>query len=285
MKILVLGASGQLGQCLKKVSQERNIADIKFFDEHEADILNPDSLKVLFTINQPIYVINCAAYTAVDKAEDDVDLCTKINSEGALNVAVLCKEYEITLVHISTDFVFRGDIPQLLQETDITEPINIYGLTKLDGEKQIVANIDKYFIIRTSWLYSECANNFVKTMLQVGDKKAELNVINDQIGTPTYAIDLANTVLSIIESKKHDYGIYHYSNEGVASWFDFAVSIFELNLMNVKVNPIPTSKYPTRAVRPKFSVMDKTKIKETFNLEIPHWRDSLKECLLRMKSN
>lgn len=283
MKILVLGASGQLGQCLKKVAAERNITNISFPDESKANILDTSLLQTLFNEEKPTHVINCAAYTAVDKAEDDVELCRKINKDGALNISVLCKENKATLIHVSTDFVFKGDKPELLKEEDLAEPINIYGLTKLEGEQDVINNLKEHFILRTSWLYSEYANNFVKTMLRLGADRDELNVIADQIGTPTYAIDLAGAILSIIGSGQKDYGIYHYSNEGVTSWYDFAVGIFELGGTKIKVKPIPTSQYPTRAVRPKFSVMDKTKIKSTFNLEIPYWRDSLKVCIARLR--
>lgn len=283
MKILVLGASGQLGQCLKKVAAERNIDNISFPDESRGNILDTALLETLFAEEQPNHVINCAAYTAVDKAEDEIELCRKINKDGALNVAKACKAHQATLVHVSTDFVFKGDHSELLKEDDLAEPINIYGLTKLEGEQDVINTLQEHFILRTSWLYSEYANNFVKTMLKLAETRSELNVIADQIGTPTYAIDLAGAILSIIQSGQKDYGVYHYSNEGVTSWYDFAVGIFNLSNTKINVKPIPTSQYPTRAVRPKFSVMDKTKIKTTFNLEIPYWRDSLGICIERLK--
>jgi dTDP-4-dehydrorhamnose reductase len=282
LKILVLGASGQLGHCIKKVAAEKGITEIYFPEESAANILDVAALKALFREQKPAYVINCAAYTAVDKAEDDVELCRKVNKEGALNIARLCAESGAALVHVSTDFVFKGDRPELLLEDDLAEPISMYGLTKLEGEQDVIAVLPEHFILRTSWLYSEYGNNFVKTMLKLGAERDELNIIADQIGTPTYAIDLAGAILDIIESGQTDYGVYHYSNEGVTSWYDFAKGIFDLSETKVKVYPIPTSKYPTRAVRPKFSVMDKTKVKTTFNLEIPYWRDSLKVCLERL---
>jgi len=279
LKTLVLGASGQLGQCLKAVASKRNIGTLDFPDESTANILDVEKLKALFAEKKPSYVINCAAYTAVDKAEDDVDLCRLINKQGALNIALLCKEIGATLVHVSTDFVFEGAIPELLKEDDLAKPISIYGLTKLEGEADISDNLNEHYIIRTSWLYSEYANNFVKTMLKLGADRDELNIIADQIGSPTYAIDLAGVILDIITSDKREYGIYHYSNEGSISWFDFAKGIFDISNTQVKVSPIPTSAYPTRASRPKFSVMDKTKIKATFGIEIPYWRDSLVKCI------
>lgn len=282
MKILVLGASGQLGQCLKKVAAERNINNISFPDESKGNILDIELLKALFEEEQPTHVINCAAYTAVDKAEDDIELCRKINKDGALNIAMVCKSHKATMIHVSTDFVFMGDRPDLLREEDVATPINIYGVTKLEGEYDVIQTLDEHFILRTSWLYSEYASNFVKTMLKLGADRDELNVIADQIGTPTYAIDLAGAILSIIESGQKAYGIYHYSNEGVTSWYDFAVGIFDLSNTKIKVKPIPTSQYPTRAVRPKFSVMDKSKIKNVFGIAIPYWRDSLKVCIERL---
>lgn len=279
MDILVLGASGQLGSCIKKVASQNELGSISFPDENAGNILDYTALEKLFVAEQPKFVINCAAYTAVDKAEDDVELCEQINRDGAKNIALLCQAYGAAMIHVSTDFVFAGNSVNLLKEEDSAEPINIYGVTKLAGEKDIAAVLSAHFIIRTSWLYSEYGNNFVKTMLKLGAERDELNIIADQIGTPTYAIDLANAILAIIKSGKTAYGVYHYSNEGVTSWYDFAQGIFELSDTVVKLFPIPTSKYPTRAVRPKFSVMDKTKIKETFELEIPYWRDSLSVCI------
>jgi dTDP-4-dehydrorhamnose reductase len=279
LKTLVLGASGQLGQCLKAVAAERNINFLEFPDENEGNILDSDGLKALFERVQPKYVINCAAYTAVDKAEDEVNICRAVNKTGALNIALLCKALGIVLVHVSTDFVFKGDVLELLKEDDLAAPISVYGLTKLEGEQDIVANLPEHFILRTSWLYSEFANNFVKTMLKLGADRDELGIIADQIGSPTYAIDLAGAILDIISSGKNNYGIYHYSNEGSISWFDFAKAIFDISETRVKVNPIPTSAYPTKAARPKFSVMDKSKIKGAFGIEVPYWRDSLIKCI------
>jgi len=282
MKILVLGASGQLGSCIKKVAAESGVDSISFPDENAGNILDFDGLKKLFNAEQPEFVINCAAYTAVDKAEDDIELCGMINKNGAENIALLCQEFNATMIHVSTDFVFAGNSVDLLKETDAADPVNVYGLTKLEGEMAVAAALPAHFIIRTSWLYSEYGNNFVKTMLKLGADRDEVNIIADQIGTPTYAIDLAKAILVVIESGKADYGIYHYSNEGVTSWYDFAQGIFDLSDTDVKLFPIPTAKYPARAVRPKFSVMDKAKIKETFGLEIPYWRDSLAVCISQL---
>jgi len=279
MNILTFGASGQLGQCLKLITEKKNISDILFPSEESANILDVKKIEELFITHQPAYVINCAAYTAVDKAEDEVDLARKINKDGALNLANACNKYNATLIHVSTDFVFEGNVPRLLTEEDEAKPINIYGLTKLEGEQEIIGITNRHFIIRTSWLYSEFGNNFVKTMLKLGNEKDELKVIADQVGTPTYGVDLAGAILNLIASGKKTYGIYHYSNEGVASWYDFAKAIFALSGIEVDLQPIKTSDYVTKAVRPTFSVMDKSKIKSTFGIEIPYWRDSLARCI------
>jgi dTDP-4-dehydrorhamnose reductase len=283
-KIIVFGASGQLGQCLKLVAESENISDINFLPEDQANILNIDGLRSIFQAESPSYCINCAAYTAVDKAEDELELARNINRDGAANLANLCNEFNATLIHVSTDFVFAGDTARLLNETDLAEPINVYGLTKLEGEKAIINTTQKHYIFRTSWLYSEFGNNFVKTMLRLGTEKEELRIISDQIGTPTYGVDLAKCILNAIQNDDQKYGLYHYSNEGVTSWFDFAKAVFDIAGLPVKAIPIKTSEYVTKAQRPAFSVMDKAKIKETFNLEIPYWRDSLIECLGKLKN-
>ncbi|MGQ7853194.1 dTDP-4-dehydrorhamnose reductase [Pedobacter sp. WC2501] len=278
-KILVIGAGGQLGQCLKVVAERRGITEIVFPAEQDANILNESGLNDLLAKEQPGFVINCAAYTAVDKAEDEVDLAKAINETGAAYLASACLANGATLIHVSTDFIFEGNEVKLLKEDDEAKPINVYGVTKLDGELAVKAKLPAHFIIRTSWLYSEYANNFVKTMLKLGAERDELNIIADQVGTPTYAIDLANAIFDIVLSSSTAYGVYHFSNEGVTSWFDFAKAIFDISETRVKVNPIPGSAYPTKATRPAFSVMDKSKIKSTFNIDIPYWRDSLVECI------
>ncbi|MGI4738513.1 MAG: dTDP-4-dehydrorhamnose reductase [Janthinobacterium lividum] len=279
---LVFGASGQLGQCLAHVAQEQDMTGLVFPPEDQANILNPAGLRTLFEQHKPAYVINCAAYTAVDKAEDELDLARKVNRDGVENLARLCGEFGTTLIQISTDFVFAGTGNQPLVETDEAAPISVYGLTKLEGEQVIPALTSQYFILRTSWLYSEFAGNFVKTMLKLGRERDELKIIWDQLGTPTYAIDLAGCILHIIESQSTAYGIYHYSNEGVTSWYDFATAIFELSHTAVKTLPIRTAEYPTKATRPAYSVMDKSKAKQTLGVAIPHWRTSLETCLGRL---
>ncbi|HEY0244163.1 MAG TPA: dTDP-4-dehydrorhamnose reductase, partial [Mucilaginibacter sp.] len=218
-----------------------------------------------------------------DKAEDDTEMALKINKTGVENISRFCAAYHSTLVHISTDFVFKGDKSTPRTETDETEPISVYGQTKLDGEMVVEELLSQYFIIRTGWLYSEYANNFVKTMLKLGAEREELKIIADQTGTPTYAIDLAVCIMQIINSGSTAYGIYHYSNEGITSWYDFAKAIFDISGTAVKAIPVKTSEYVTKATRPAYSVMDKTKIKQQFGMEIPYWRDSLKICIGRLQ--
>jgi dTDP-4-dehydrorhamnose reductase len=275
-KTVVFGASGQLGNCIKSVAGA-NSEWLYFPKEEEANILDIDGLDKLFTEQKPAYAINCAAYTAVDKAEDDTELAEKVNVTGVKNLADQCARHGTVLIHISTDFVFKGDVARPLTEVDQTHPISVYGKTKLDGEKA-AAELSKHFIVRTGWLYSEHGNNFVKTMLKLGAGRDELRIIADQVGTPTYAIDLAGFILTIIEQQSKAYGTYHYSNEGVTSWFDFARAVFDISATQVKAVPIRTDQYPTRATRPSYSVMDKSKAKQTFSIEIPYWRDSLITC-------
>ena len=282
--ILVFGASGQLGQCLAHVARERNTPGLVFPPEGQANILDLTGLRALFEQHRPAYVINCAAYTAVDKAEDEPDLARQVNRDGVENLARLCGEFNAVLVQISTDFVFAGTGNQPLTETDETAPISVYGLTKLEGEQVIAAHTSRYFILRTSWLYSEYAGNFVKTMLRLGSEREELRVIWDQFGTPTYAIDLAGCVLTIIESKSGAFGLYHYSNEGATTWYDFATAIFELSDLPTRTVPIRTAEYPTKATRPAYSVLDKSKVKAQFGLAVPHWRASLAVCIKKLEA-
>jgi dTDP-4-dehydrorhamnose reductase len=281
-KILVFGASGQLGHCLKKVAADKQVIDIYFPVEGEANILDEPGLEALFAKYKPEFCINCAAYTAVDKAEEHMHTARKVNADGAANLAKLCKAHGATLIHVSTDFVFEGNSPYPLTEADAANPINVYGLTKLEGEHAIAEILPEYYTLRTSWLYSEYGNNFVKTMLRLGAERDELKIIADQVGTPTYAIDLAKCILDIIAADNRQYGIYHYSNEGVTSWYDFAQAIFDISNTQVKVYPIRTAEYPTPAIRPTYSVMDKAKVKSTFNIQIPYWRHSLETCIKRL---
>jgi dTDP-4-dehydrorhamnose reductase len=280
--ILVTGGKGQLATCIKDVTKDINDLNFIYVDVDQLDITDLNEVNTFFLNNEFSYCINCAAYTAVDNAETNKDIADKVNVLGARNLANACKSNQSVLIHISTDFVFDGLQTDFYTEEDKENPLSIYGLTKLQGEIAIAESLKEHFILRTSWLYSEYGQNFLKTMLRLGAERDSLGVVVDQIGTPTYAKDLALIVLKIIVKDKADFGTYHYSNEGVASWYDFAKAIFEESNMLVKLNPIKSEAYPTPAVRPKFSVMDKSKIKSVWSLEIPYWRDSLKECLLKM---
>lgn len=282
--ILIFGAGGQLGHCLKAAATTLAPGTLIFLDEIEGDILDPGKLELLFEQHQPGWIINCAAYTAVDKAETDRETAARINTTGVENLARCCGKNNTRFIHISTDFVFAGNEIRLLREEDETLPVNVYGLTKLAGERAIPAHTERYFILRTSWLYSEFGNNFVKTMLRLGAERGSLSVIADQVGTPTYGGDLAECMLRIVESDSSAYGLYHYSNEGTASWFDFAKAVFDLSGTPVELTPIPAAGYPTPARRPAFSVLDKTRVKTTFGIQIPYWRHSLERCIDKLRS-
>ena len=274
INVLITGSNGQLASCIKDRAKQYKGLNFIYTDYQELDISDLNHVEGFFKANQKIdYCINCAAYTAVDKAESDVEKAFEINAQGPKNLATICNEQDTILIHISTDFVFDGEKTEPYTETDIPKPISVYGASKLKGEVEIQETLKKYFIIRTSWLYSEHGTNFLKTMLNLAKTRDEISVVSDQIGTPTYAGDLANVILKIITSNTRSFGLYHYSNEGVASWYDFAKAIFEASKIKIKTNPIKTDAYPMPAKRPVFSVMDKTKIKKEFNIEIPLWRE------------
>ncbi|MDG1715032.1 dTDP-4-dehydrorhamnose reductase [Lacinutrix sp.] len=281
-KILVTGANGQLGKCLNAISKKHETMALVFMDSKDLDITNLVSVNKAFLESKYDYCINCAAYTAVDKAEEQEESAARVNEQGARNLALACKQSQTTLFHISTDFVFDGESNHPYNENDKTNPVSVYGRTKLNGEKEIVSILTKYYIIRTSWLYSEFGNNFVKTMLKLGSERDKLTIISDQIGTPTYAMDLANAIMTLITSEKPSYGIYNYSNEGTASWYDFAKAIFDIKKMNLSLEPIPTKNYPTPAKRPLYSILNKEKIKNNFSMAIPYWRTSLENCLRQL---
>jgi len=277
--ILVTGANGQLGQCLQELSLIHPAIKFIFVSSKELDITNKKSVDALFSNIAFDYCVNCAAYTAVDKAEAEKNRAREVNVLGVQYLAEACLGNNVKLIHISTDFVFDGGSNIPYKEGDETNPLSVYGKTKLDGEKAIQNTLEEFFILRTSWLYSEYANNFMKTMLRLGSERDELGIISDQIGSPTYAKDLARAVIEIIKSDTNKYGVYHYSNEGVASWYDFAKAIFDLSNTKITVSAIATTSYPTPATRPHFSVLDKTKLKSNLGIEIPYWRDSLKEVI------
>lgn len=279
MKILVTGGSGQLGRTLKDVVANETDLRVVFKSSNELDITDFDAVHEELTSADYAYCINCAAFTNVDLAETETDKAKLVNVTGARNLALNCKDSGTVLIHISTDFVFDGYLNVPYNEEDIARPIGFYGDTKYKGERAIINNLNEHFILRTSWLYSEHGNNFMKTMIRLGTERETLSVVYDQVGTPTYARDLAEAVLSIIKAHSIDYGVYNYSNEGVASWYDFAKAIFDGFGIDIALQPILSEKYPTPAERPKYSVLDKSKIKEAFNLEIPHWKDSLQVAL------
>jgi len=279
MVVLVTGANGQLGQAIQFIATNYTFIRFVFCTSSDLDIANKDNCESVFSREKPDFCINAAAYTAVDKAESELEKAELINVIGAKNLAEACKNYNAKLIHISTDFVFDGSKKVPYNETDLPNPKGVYGQTKLEGEKAIQEVFDAYFIIRTSWVYSQFGNNFMKTMLRLASERASLSVVSDQIGTPTNAVDLAECLVTIItEHSKlntEHYGIYNFSNEGQCSWFDFAKKIFEINHVNIDLISIPTTQFPTPAVRPKYSVLDKTKIKTTFGIEIKPWEQAL----------
>lgn len=275
-KILVTGANGQLGQALQKAAV--NHAGLQFFfaGSAECDITNPEQLETLFAGFKPDYCINAAAYTAVDKAENEPEKSYAINVQGAANLAGVCHSHNTVLLHISTDFVFDGTKTTPYTETDATAPLGVYGETKLQGEEAVKQGTDKYFIIRTSWVYSEFGNNFMKTMLRLGAERSELKVVDDQKGTPTNANDLAEALITIIKNGSVAYGIYNFSNEGETTWYGFAKKIFDLNNISINLLPIPTEAYPTPAKRPAYSVLDKSAIKG-LGIIVKPWEESLQK--------
>ena len=281
--VLVTGSSGQVGNEIKAISSDYSY-NFFFTDRNNKDITSKDSIKEFCKTNNINVIINCAAYTAVDKAQSDEINADLINRKAVKKLALVSQELNIKLIHISTDYVFDGKNFKPYCEEFQTNPQSIYGKTKLDGENEMRdINPKNSIIIRTSWIYSYYGNNFVKTMLRLGKEKEELGVIFDQIGTPTYAKDLAITILDIIpQIDNQKVEIYNYSNEGVLSWYDFAKEIMKMAKLNCKINPIETYQYPTPAKRPHFSLLNKNKIKSTFNIEIPYWKDGLDDCLRRL---
>lgn len=300
MVVLVTGANGQLGQAIQSISGKYPEIDFVFCSSSELDITNLENCQAVFSTYQPHFCINAAAYTAVDKAESEPAKAFNINANGAENLAITSKQHNTILIHISTDFVFDAYFSEGvayydrefrlplksnlgLTETDIPFPSGVYGLTKLQGEQAIQAIWKKHFIIRTSWVYSQFGNNFMKTMLRLASERDTLSVVADQIGTPTNAVDLAEVLLKIIQSPINhhpsSFGIYNFSNEGQCSWYDFAKEIFSQSNITIDLKSIPTTAYPTPAKRPTYSVLNKSKLKETFNIEIKEWQTSLNSCL------
>jgi len=282
-KIFITGSNGQLGRELQSLSPDYPQHNFFFFDRSTLAIEDPDVISAFLTREKPAWLINCAAYTAVDKAESEKETAFEINGDAPGYLAAACRKTNTRLIHLSTDYVFDGTSADPLKETDPTAPINTYGASKLDGEHQALRdNPNGTVIIRTSWVYSEFGNNFVKTMIRLMKERPEINVVNDQIGSPTYAADLAAAILQMIGYDKFTPGIYNYSNDGNISWYDFAIAIRDAIGRTCSVNPIPTSQYPTPAKRPHYSLLDKTLIHNTYRVPIPDWRDSLLICLRRL---
>ena len=286
MKVLITGSNGQLGSEILQLVDKYDHFEFIFKDLPDLDISNEASVNNFILENNINTVVNCAAYTAVDSAEDNIETANRVNTIGVYNLVNALEKVNGKLIHISTDYVFDGNQSFPYKESDSVSPIGVYGKTKRDGELFVINSSIDSILIRTSWLYSSYGNNFVKTMLRLGNEKDSLNVISDQIGSPTYARDLAKTCFEILSStgRIDEKGkVYHYSNEGVASWYDFAISIMELAGSNCEIKAIQTKDYPTRAKRPNYSVLNKTKIKKDFKIKIPHWRMSLRDCISKLK--
>ncbi len=287
MRVLVTGKNGQLGQSINKIVIKNQYDDeFIFVGRDELDLSREASIVSYFDNNNFDVIINCAAYTAVDKAEEEVELANQVNHLAVKQLAEISKAQQVKLIHISTDYVFDGKSDKPYKETDVTNPINVYGQTKLAGEQAVQeAMLTNAIIIRTSWVYSEFGNNFVDTMLRLGEERDELNVVSDQVSSPTYATDLANAILEIIQNKefkgaKQTTQIYHYSNEGEISWYEFAKEIFKITKIECKVNPVKTSQYPATAERPRNTITSKDKIIDAFGVNISDWKTSLDICLM-----
>jgi dTDP-4-dehydrorhamnose reductase len=281
--ILVTGMNGQLGNELVKLSKQYTQFDYEFTDVAELDITNSELVNEFFDERKPAYCINAAAYTAVDKAETDTELALKINAEAVGILARNCAKVGAKFIHVSTDYVYDGTATSPYKEDQAVSPVNFYGVSKYEGEKIAYETLPSTITLRTSWVYSQFGNNFVKTMLRLMTDRESLNVVSDQVGSPTYAADLAAAIMQIVvqlDTTDQDYsGVYHFSNDGIISWYDFATEIRDLGRKSCTINPIPTSDYPTPAKRPAYSGMSKEKIITTFNIQLRDWKDSLKECI------
>lgn len=284
--VLVTGANGQLGNCIRLLADQYAGYNFLFTDVDTLDITDPAAVRTMIKDNQVNYILNCAAYTAVDKAEDNEELCRRINTYAVRVLGEVAHEVGAKMIHVSTDYVFSGTGYRPYKETDDTRPVSAYGRTKLAGEQALQEVCPASVIIRTAWLYSEFGNNFVKTVLRLGKERDELGFVFDQIGSPTYAGDLAVAILSVLVADEKGAfvpGIYHFSNEGVCSWYDFTVKILQIAGLECRVRPIETKDYPTKAVRPPYSVLNKKKIKETYSIAIPHWEESLRICMKKLQ--
>ncbi|MBP9104410.1 MAG: dTDP-4-dehydrorhamnose reductase [Chitinophagaceae bacterium] len=281
--ILVTGANGQLGSELKKLSSAYSQYTFTFLTRDEFPLNDTVRIKDYLKSNQFDFLINCAAYTAVDKAESEKELAWQINATAVGVLAAACRDNIIKFLHISTDYVFDGTAKEPYKVDDLTNPQTVYGASKLEGERLAMNENSDAIIIRTSWVYSSYGNNFMKTMLRLFQEKEQISVVNDQIGSPTYAADLAEVIMKMISSGQWYEGIYHFSNEGVISWFDFAGAIKNLSGSSCKINPIPTSAYPTPAKRPAWSVLEKSKIQQHYGIQFRNWEESLRLCIEKIK--
>jgi dTDP-4-dehydrorhamnose reductase len=284
-KILITGSNGQLGQALKKLSARFPLFEYIFLGKEELAVDESDSVNMAFQKYHPQYCINCAAYTAVDKAESETELAFRINATAVQLLAAASYEFNTRFIHISTDYVFDGLATTPYLHDSPVNPQAVYGASKLEGERLAIKANAESLIIRTSWVYSEFGKNFVKTMLRLMSEKESLNVVSDQRGSPTYAPDLAEAILQIISRQQWHAGIYQYSNSGVISWYDFAVAIQQMTAKNCRVNPIPSSQYPTPAKRPSYSALDTRRIHADFGIEIKPWKESLEVCLQELSAN
>ncbi len=282
MKILITGANGQLGTELHEILEREFPGQTLYTDVQELDLTNAKAVDSYVANNEITHIVNCAAYTAVDRAEEEKMLCAAVNTDAVKNLAMAADANGAKIIHISTDYVFDGTNHRPYRESDKVNPISQYGTTKRKGETLLLALAPQAIIIRTAWLYSAHGNNFVKTMLRLADSQPEIKVVCDQIGTPTFARDLARAVVKVLQSHQWVPGIYHFTDEGAASWYDFAKAIFRIASKDVKVTPIPTEDYPTPASRPSYSILDRTRIKATYGIEIPHWEEALADCLRQL---
>ena len=282
MKTLITGANGQLGTELHEILEREFPGQTLYTDVQELDLTNAKAVDSYVANNEITHIVNCAAYTAVDRAEEEKMLCAAVNTDAVKNLAMAADANGAKIIHISTDYVFDGTNHRPYRESDKVNPISQYGTTKRKGETLLLALAPQAIIIRTAWLYSAHGKNFVKTMLRLADSQPEIKVVCDQIGTPTFARDLARAVVKVLQSHQWVPGIYHFTDEGAASWYDFAKAIFRIAGKDVKVTPIPTEDYPTPASRPSYSILGRTRIKATYGIEIPHWEEALADCLRQL---
>ena len=279
MKVLVTGANGQLGSALRRVLDREMPGEAIYTGREDLDLTDAAAVEVFMRDREVTHVVNCAAYNAVDRAEEEKRECALVNTDAVKNLAAAADLLGAKIIHLSTDYVFDGTNHRPYRESDKVNPISQYGTTKRKGETSLLALAPESIIIRTAWLYSDTGHNFVRTMLAMAEKQDRIRVVCDQIGTPTYARDLANAILAVLKSHQWVAGIYHFTNEGAASWYDFAKAIFRIAGKDVNVVPIPTEDYPTPASRPAYSILDRSRIKATYGVEIPHWEEALADCI------